>query len=726
MLRKETLRSGLPGVFGGPRREIIIQTKISNTDPHGVVFYVIGVVVLGGGQRGRVPGRHSKGLVQFSAYLIDATSDLDMTELTLIPERGSFSGRSYPHEGYLGLSDVICRGKIVTTTPKLARPLDASRVTVTGGPFGACVENVLWERTERVWTAPEDTAPVGDWEHPFQITVPPEAMDQAASALNIGEWKVAWRLEAAVHHRHIPHVGNVLTKAFSLNLYNHRVPDIPPLSPPAAITLGHEAYTTQLYVTAPPRAFGPGDILPISFHVRPEDPSTTIRKATITLIRQVEFIDKTPRRTAREVSPEASSRFNLFRKSSSPQPRLVRIPSDPASLDATDSARTVSAAIIETTTDRLEPGSGGSFWCTTAIELPSRGGRGWDMGETQRTKLVSVSYELKIKLHIRPAKARLAALDFAAIGVPVVIVTTSSAERAEAVGYEALASRVVQRKRTSTRRGLYMQEGTTDINHPATAMRTRSQGPPNLRIPITGIATDIKPILRKADHPPAEQSISFFFPPPAPASPPLVEPTITPPTPSMTLSPSISGPSLLLSPPSTTADVESDSTAASPLDRFQQTGRRISTTSTEEDDLQPSRSRQRLSSISAIVSASDHDSRNDFRPSLPSLSALGLGLPHVPARPRQSRPSTAPAYSRDFTPAFPPQFAVPRPVTSWGRQNGVIQPQQAHSQLPQRSRSQSPHPHPQQSQPQPQPQSRPHPQSQPQPPEASFAFGMDT
>lgn len=73
------------------------------------------------------------------------------------------------------------------------------------------------------------------------------------------------------------------------------------------------------------------------------------------------------------------------------------------------------------------------------------------------------------------------------------------------------------------------------------------------------------------------------------------------------------------------------------IKQFQSTGRRISTTASEEEAMQPSRSRQRLV-----------DEGYDGRPSLPSLDTLGLGLPHVARLPLR-RPVTAPAGSSPFS-----------------------------------------------------------------------------
>ena len=633
----------------------------------------------------------------------------------------------------------------MTKLPQLGQPLPVKRVSLlvrccelrSNGAFGADTENVLWEKTKKVWepSAGFEYQNLGDWTHPFRISIPPEAIDVAASSQCLREWKVVWRLEIAIDHQPIPFVGSRISKAYYLNLHNHRLPNLPPLSPPQAITLGSDSTSTQIFLTSPHGAFGPGDTFAVSFHAKPEDPSAIIKKASIVLERRLEFLgDKvSPKQISRDISPESpassTSRLSsIFRRSPSPRPGFQRILSDPSvsGADLDRSGRVVKDKVAEVVCDQLTAGSAGTFWCSAAINLPRRGGK-WDIGETISTKLASVTYELRLKIVIKATKPRPICKEYSCCGFPVTLTAVSAADRADARGVIAAASATAsltssapKRRHRSSRRGLYMQEGTIDISEPAVTShhrrrtKTRSiNNSPILPPLITGIATDVKPILLSPDHPAQSQSISFDFPSPqasgsstptkrstlsselplldtsihpaepmntamliqsavssAPIASTILSPrtfaTPAPPSTSALLSPASSA---MLSPPNPyPVDYESISI----LRRYQHTGRRISTSMSEEEEMQPSRSRQRL-----LEDDQHTQAEFDSFPVLPSLDALGLGLPQIPDQMRPaSRPRTAPLYSSLPTRSIPPPISGAfskggqhhlRPVTSMAR-----------------------------------------------------------
>jgi hypothetical protein len=108
--------------------------------------------------------------------------------------------------------------------------------------------------------------------------------------------------------------------------------------------------------------------------------------------------------------------------------------------------------------------------------------------------------------------------------------------------------------------------------------------------------------------------------------------------------------STLLTPP--------DEIEAFYMHQAQSTGRRISTTASEEEELQPSRHRQRRTSETFAYAVK----------ALPSLDALGLGLPHVEYSERpMSRPRTAPLHSTFAWNGGEGGEGDMRPVTSMGR-----------------------------------------------------------
>lgn len=253
--------------------------------------------------------------------------------------------------------------------------------------------------------------------------------------------------------------------------------------------------------------------------------------------------------------------------------------------------------------------------CCLAVQLPKRSTR-WNTGETVETKLARVRFQLRVKLKMAKKSH----------DMDPIVISVSAATGAERA--DAAAASKGPRKHRSARRGLYIQQGTVDItSEVVTPLARRSLSPYS---PL-----GLKPILLSPDRQPVQaQNISFVFPSPPPHSAAL-QPGTLPPLHSLLPS--------------------SDFESWSMIKQFQQTGRRISTTASEEEAMQPSRSRQRLV---------------EDKPSLPSLDSLGLGLPHV-AR----RPVTAPAYM----PFTSTPFRIPelggadhdeRPRTSMGSSVG--------------------------------------------------------
>jgi hypothetical protein len=322
----------------------------------------------------------------------------------------------------------------------------------------------------------------------------------------------------------------------------------------------------------------------------------------------------------------------------------------------------------------LTQSSGGTFWASTMFNLPRRTAA-WDIGETCTTDLIKLSFTIQVKLWVKSGRST---KEIVCPGVPIILTAVSAAERSIALKEAEAANPCPthKRKHISSRRGLYMQEGTVELHEdslsPSSTRRSHTKtkpksikssasslksAPSSPILPISGVVTDIRPILRQADQPAFTSppplrgpSISFVFP--HPHSPQI--PTHTQP-----MLPTIQ--SLLDAPP---PPYESYSV----MKDFQQNGRRVSShTTTSEEDEQPSRSRQRL----ALVGGSNQEF--DYRRGLPSLDALGLGLPVLPddGRPR-SRPRTAPLVST-FSRNIPPPLSG-KVSTETGSETSQVRP----------------------------------------------------
>ncbi|WVF70780.1 hypothetical protein IAT40_005574 [Kwoniella sp. CBS 6097] len=578
-----------------------------------------------------------------------------MLELFVTPKNGNSGGRFFPHTGHLGLTPVVLQGRIGTKLPDVCEPLAVRSISLGIRCTETCgngSSSVLWEKRKMLMTPPDgdEYMNMGDWDSSFKTTIPVNAVLEARSTMCIPEYKVVWRMEVVIDHKPIPYVGTSISRAFNLNLHNHRSPAVRPMSPPSPHVLGSEGCTANVCVSAQSGAFGPGDTFPIKVQVRPLDSGMTVKKTTVTLERNMEFFAR------RSVSPpsQGGRLSGLFRSSHSPSHQ--RLPGDEVE---THSSRR--DKVCEVTSSDVVVDSVGTHWCQLSISLPGRHGN-WDLGETHQTKLVNISYSLKANVTVKPAKSRSSRI-LTCSPVPIVIAAANMEDRAIAANS---VDSVSKKRHRSSRRGLYMHEGNVDVTDSATQLHS-----PVLS-PIKGVATDVKPILLSPNQQSSQaQSISFVFPSPPPYEiKPLAVTSLLNPA-SSSSPPAPSSPSHLPSPPPTRSGLEPESLNV--WRQFQNTGRRISTTTSEEEEVQPSRSRQRLS----VVQGDDRDASFQ-RPALPSLDALGLGLPHVPddGRPR-SRPRTAPIHST-FAASIPPPLSGtlssstaasfgPRPITSMGR-----------------------------------------------------------
>ncbi|WVQ71013.1 hypothetical protein IAR50_000538 [Cryptococcus sp. DSM 104548] len=641
-----------------------------------------------------------------------------MLDLFLTPKHGNAGGRNFPHAGHLGVSPVVVQGKIITKLPSvvpepfLVRSI-ALRVKCTefrpGGAFEGELQNTLYEQTQTILVPPEgdEYVSLGDWESPFRIVIPTDAAIKGRSSMTIREYKVVWRMEAVLEHKSIPYVGTGFTKAYALELQNYQPPPLMPLSPPSPLFIGSDTLCSRVSIHVPHSVFGPGDSFDVAVQVRPENPAVLVKKVSVVFERLIERVD--PKSAARRESfnghspskrrhtqqsqtrahspTQTTSRLSsIIRRSLSPRPPFHRLPTDPNVREPEPpvEGHVIRDKILETATTGFEQDTHGAGQCTLAINLPRRTGK-WALGETHRSGLVVMAYQLKVSITLKGDRRASASKSFTCPPVPIIISSTSLAERSKAV----MQAEARRRRQNGGNSGLYSHEGNSSVFEPSGFHPSEE-----VLSPITGVATNVKPILLSSDKSspaPSSQSISFIFPSSPPHdSPPkshlpihsLLNPESSPPTPStdqlLSCPPTPDNHQLLSPPPTRGTGAELDLESKSILNRFQaqaSSGRRISATTSEEEEAQPSRSRQKL----------NPDPEFDY-PSLPlpSLDALGLGLPHVPedARPRLRRPVTAPIHST-FSMTRSEQVPLPlsgglgkapstggrgggRPVTSYG------------------------------------------------------------
>ncbi|OWZ54726.1 hypothetical protein C356_01787 [Cryptococcus neoformans c45] len=592
-----------------------------------------------------------------------------MLDLSVTPKHGNAGGRYFPHTGHLGVSPVVVQGKVATKLPPVCDPLLVKNISLrikcteyrTGGAFEGDLQNTLWEQSQLLLAPPdgEKYLNVGDWDQQFKMAIPIEAATQGRSTMCIREYKVVWRMEVAIEHKPIHYVGTSITKAFALNLQNHQAPPSRPLSPSPSLYIGSDAYVSNVCLNIPHGVFGPGDSFHVSLVIKPENPSTMVKKVTVVLERLIELVgsksagrrdsfnDQSPPKrrhihSSRSYSPTQTSRLSsILRRSLSPRPPFHRLQPDPYTLigpSIQHEGQVIRDKITESSSTDMTSGVAG-FRCSLPMSLPRRTGK-WALGETHQTGLVSMSYQLRASITLKGDRRSSPSKTFILPAAPIILISTSITERLNAVA----AVEHKRKKLGSLGKGLYLHGENSSIVDSRNPIHRQE---PLALSTVTSVATNIKPILLspdKSQHPPP-QSISFSFP-----SPPQRSPTVSSLPIQSLLNPesSKSPPNHQLpSPPPTregprSLDVIANPESGSLLHMFhaQGSGRRISSTTSEEEEVQPSRSRQKLRAEPPTTIA-------EFEwPSLPSLDTLGLGLPHVPEdqRPR-SRPRTAPIHS---------------------------------------------------------------------------------
>ncbi|GMK58611.1 hypothetical protein CspeluHIS016_0600530 [Cutaneotrichosporon spelunceum] len=357
------------------------------------------------------------------------------------PKHGNVASRIFPTTGYFGVTPVSVAGtvhvKLEQGGPQI--PIRSVQVAVRcyesrDSMRSARSDQTIWETSEYIWLPPAGTQDqvLDRWEKPFKLTIPPEAAALARGTQNLREWRVRWRLEVMVEHVPIPIVGHRVAHAYDIKVYDHRSPSPSLPSPPAAMVLGSGATATHVHMNPPPTAFGPSESLPVSFSVRPDDPSASIKKLQLVLERRVELLDgkrSMGGSTDDDLPSQRRSRVHtLFRSS------------PPGSSRGDKPDRAITTRIAETQCQVPTPGESGAMWSMGSLQLPRRG-HNWDIGETTQTDVVNISFEARLKVTIKNKRAG-SQKELVSQPIPVVIVASTADERLQAIkAWERLDSR---------------------------------------------------------------------------------------------------------------------------------------------------------------------------------------------------------------------------------------------------------------------------------------------
>lgn len=489
-------------------------------------------------------------------------------------------------------------------------------------------DQTIWETSEYIWLPPAGTQDqvLDRWEKPFKLTIPPEAAALARGTQNLREWRVRWRLEVMVEHVPIPIVGHRVAHAYDIKVYDHRSPSPSLPSPPAAMVLGSGATATHVHMNPPPTAFGPSESLPVSFSVRPDDPSASIKKLQLVLERRVELLDgkrSMGGSTDDDLPSQRRSRVHtLFRSS------------PPGSSRGDKPDRAITTRIAETQCQVPTPGESGAMWSMGSLQLPRRG-HNWDIGETTQTDVVNISFEARLKVTIKNKRAG-SQKELVSQPIPVVIVASTADERLQAIkAWERLDSRTSRRRTSGHDDGLATNLcGGAVLGSASCVVTTRRHH------------RDITPCSSSSSSSSRTNS----------TAPPLPSPPHSRERLAAIRTGTCATPDLSNGESATSIDLVSPYDSGERPPNKQRSSRRISETS--EDDLPRSRLKREHS-----TEPSPPMPRRRLQ--LPSLDTLGLGLPNVKEeRPLRNRPATAPAFG--VYAAKPPPFGSSRPKTSAG------------------------------------------------------------
>ncbi|CAG7846807.1 SubName: Full=Uncharacterized protein {ECO:0000313/EMBL:CCA72406.1} [Serendipita indica DSM 11827] len=341
-------------------------------------------------------------------------------------------GRFFPYSGYLGLTKLTVEGVVRTRVDDDHKLLPAYSVTVSVKCYEArtkltyCRLNTLVDVTDTLWASPspQEPAEIGDMELPFRIVLP--STIPGFSTLSFPDYKVFWRLEATINHPQMFGLGVCQTRNYDLGFTRYDVQQrLPPVLNPSSSSphpgfLFHPSTPRvgpfYYRIQAPDHPLGPGDDLPvkIAFLFEKGTPAIRIQTVSVTLQRRLELFEAAGGPSTTELpsggqspysfqdassstsllsgsrsSPNLSSQ-TLSRKRSTSPPCSVVLPS-----------KSISSPIVSAQSSDFYQNEPGRLDATVSLALPARPAPSqWPIGESLKTDLASIRFDLLIKLNI--------------------------------------------------------------------------------------------------------------------------------------------------------------------------------------------------------------------------------------------------------------------------------------------------------------------------------------
>ncbi|CAE7090344.1 unnamed protein product [Rhizoctonia solani] len=348
-----------------------------------------------------------------------------MVAISISSTKGNAGARWFPHSGHLGFTPVKLDGIVRTRMEEDGKPVAASALTISlrcyeaqHGRVGVVKTNIIAEQTQTLWTPPNGTeyGPLGAREFPFRLVLPVNA--PGSSTFHLQDYRIYWRLEAAIHTAHVPGIGSRQVKCFDVNLVRYSKPSIS--QRPVAASSLQPCQFSQCEFQFPRRPTSPLDPIPLSLRIQPHT-GASLQRVTFALERRIDFIDSTPASSSSHLASPSSGLTRSGSRESSPglEPysstvALLNCPPGDLSLalarkrspsPASQCAKSIEAVLASTeVTDipkSIMSDKDTPYTVSAMLQVPiPKSGAHWGVGETMQGELARVRFFVTVKAQL--------------------------------------------------------------------------------------------------------------------------------------------------------------------------------------------------------------------------------------------------------------------------------------------------------------------------------------
>ncbi|KEP55563.1 hypothetical protein V565_003270 [Rhizoctonia solani 123E] len=345
-----------------------------------------------------------------------------MVAISISPAKGNAGARWFPHSGHLGFTPVKLDGMVRTRLEEDGKPVTASALTISlrcyearHGRVGVAKTSILAEHTQTLWSpAGAEYGPLGARDFTFRLVLPVNS--PGSSTFHLQDYRVYWRLEAAIHTPHIPGIGSRQVKCFDVNLVRYSKPSMSQ-RPITASSLQPSHQPFQCEFQFPRRPAAPLDPIPLSLRIQPS-PGLSLQRITFTLERRIDFIDSTPTSsTSHLASPSGLTQSESGESSSEPFSSTVALLT--CALDdqsptlsgkrspspTSQCAKSVEAVLASTEVTDIpkstESDQDAPYTVSALLQVPTpKSGAHWGIGETMNGELARVRFFVTAKAQL--------------------------------------------------------------------------------------------------------------------------------------------------------------------------------------------------------------------------------------------------------------------------------------------------------------------------------------